>query len=136
MKHLKTYKLFESVIHGQKDNFSNQNILSDVEDILLELEDIGVECRMWTNGYRGSEDFDSNIYYRNDHRSDKLSRLDIEINYDTDDITKEHEIKNTVKSVVDRLKYYFKENMNGYGGRVRTTYEDKDFLELSINIFK
>jgi hypothetical protein len=54
------------------------------------------------------------------------------LNYDNDDFTKEYEIKNTVKSVMDRLKNYFKEN----GGRVRETYEDGDFLELSINIFK
>ena len=124
MKHLKSYKFFESVIAGQKDEFSNQSILSDVEDILLELEDMGIECRMWTNDYRGGVD--------KVNQSDKLYRLDIEINYDNDDFTKEYEIKNTVKSVVDRLKDYFKEN----GGRVRTTYEDKDFLELSINIFK
>jgi hypothetical protein len=124
MKHIKSYKVFESAIAGQKDGFSNQNILSDVEDILLELEDMGIECRIWTNNYRGGVD--------KVNQSNKLSRLDIEINYDNDDLTKEYEIKNTVKSVVDRLKYYFKEN----GGRVRTTYEDKDFLELSINIFK
>jgi hypothetical protein len=123
MKHLKSYKFFESVIAGQKDEFSNQSILSDVEDILLELEDMGIECRMWTNDYSGVDKV---------NQSDKLYRLDVEINYDNDDFTKEYEIKNTVKSVVDRLKDYFKEN----GGRVRTTYEDKDFLELSINIFK
>ena len=57
MKYLKTYKLFESSqIFGQKEGFSNQHILDDVKDILLELEDIGIECRMWTNDYRsGSE---------------------------------------------------------------------------------
>lgn len=124
MKHLKSYKFFESVIAGQKDGFINQNILSDVEDILLELEDMGIECRMWTNDYRGGGS--------GFHRVDKLSRLDVEINYDNDDLSKEYEIKNLVKSVIDRLKDYFKEN----GGRVRTTYEDKDFLELSINIFR
>lgn len=116
--------VFESVIAGQKDGFINQNILSDVEDILLELEDMGIECRMWTNDYRGGGS--------KFHQTDELYRLDVEINYDNDDVTKEYEIKNTVKSVVDRLKDYFKKN----GGRVRKTYEDKDFLELSINIYR
>jgi hypothetical protein len=123
MKHLKSYKFFESVIAGQKDEFSNQSILSDVEDILLELEDMGIECRMWTNDYRGGVD--------KVNQSDKLYRLDVEINYDNDDLSKEYEIKNSVDSVINRLKDYFKEN----GGRVRITHQDKDFLELSINIF-
>jgi hypothetical protein len=65
------------------------------------------------------------------NKKDKLSNIDIEINYDNDDLTKEYEIKNTIKSVVDRLKDYFKQN----GGRVRITYEDENFMELSINIF-
>lgn len=118
------YNVFESVIAGQKDGFINQNILSDVEDILLELEDIGIECRIWTNDYRGGGS--------KFNQTDELYRLDVEINYDNDDITKEYEVKSIVKSVVDRLKDYFKE----IGGRVRKTHEDKDFLELSINIFR
>ncbi len=124
MKYIKTYNLYESVIYGQKEGFSNQSILSDVEDILLELEDIGIECRIWTNNYR---DASKQLVNRG-----ILSNIVIEINYDNDDFTKKYKIKNTVKSVVDRLKNYFKEN----GGRVRETYEDGDFLELSINIFK
>ncbi len=126
MKYLKTYKLFESEIFGQKDDFSNQNILNDVKDILLELEDMGIECRIWTNNER-----DSNLFGLNKtENKDKLSNIDIEINYDNDDLTKEYEIKNTVKSVVDRLKYYFKDD-----GSVSTAYEDENFMELSINIF-
>jgi hypothetical protein len=118
MKNLKTYKLFESVIYGQKEEFLNKSILSDVDDILLELEDIGIECRMWTNDYndyRGGGDKYQKV--------DRLYRLDVEINY----YNKDYEI---VKDVVNRLKDYFKEN-----GRVRITHQDKDFLELSINIF-
>ncbi len=60
MKYLKTYKLFESEIFGQKDDFSNQNILNDVKDILLELEDMGIECRIWTNNERDSNLFGLN----------------------------------------------------------------------------
>jgi hypothetical protein len=128
MKHLKTYKLFESTeIFGQKEGFSNQHILDDVKDILLELEDIGIECRMWTN------DIVRNNYRGNENKSvDKLSRIVIEINYDSDDFTKRYENSKIVDDVRSRLESYFKEN----GGRVRVTHESNDFLELSINIFR
>ena len=124
MKYLKTYKLFESSqIFGQKEGFSNQHILDDVKDILLELEDIGIECRMWTNDYRSGSEPKS---------VDKLSRINIEINYDNDDFIKRHENSKIIDDVRSRLESYFKEN----GGRVRVTHESNDFLELSINIFR
>ena len=84
MKHIKKYKLFESIIYGQKDGFSNQEILTDVEDILLDLEDIGIECRIWTNNERE----DMGIVSRINIPTNRLSRIDIEINYDNDDLKK------------------------------------------------
>lgn len=118
MRHLKAYKIFEStIIYGQKEGFSNQDILDDVRDILLELEDIGIECRMWTNNYRGG----------NRKSTDKLSRIVIEINY----YNGGSNIENIVKEVKSRLESYFDKY-----GRVRVTYQDKDSLELDINIFR
>lgn len=120
--------LESSQIFGQKEGFSNQHILDDVKDILLELEDMGIECRMWTNGYSSGVELHpfSRILV------DKLSRINIEINYDNDDFIKRHENNKIVDDVRSRLESYFKEN----GGRVRVTYESNDFLELSINIFR
>lgn len=49
MRYLKRYN--ESTIYGQKNGFSNQYILSDIQDILLELEDNNIKCRIWVNDY-------------------------------------------------------------------------------------
>jgi hypothetical protein len=117
--------IFESTeIYGQKEGFSNQYILDDVEDILLELEDIGIECRMWTNDYKNDISHKKTV--------DRLSRIVLEINYDTVDFIKRYEFSKVVDDVRSRLESYFKEN----GGRVRVTYESNDFLELNINIFR
>ena len=78
---------------------------------------------MWTNDYRSGSEPKS---------VDKLSRINIEINYDNDDFIKRHENSKIIDDVRSRLESYFKEN----GGRVRVTYESNDFLELSINIFR
>jgi hypothetical protein len=137
MKHLKSYKLFESTeIFGQKEGFSNQHILNDVEDMLLELEDIGITCRMWTNDYRSEIQTTFNGGQKS-KSVDRLSRIDIEINFDgilrkDYDFNKGYEARKIVDDVRSRLESYFKEN----GGRVRVACESSDFLELSINIFK
>lgn len=115
MKHLKKFN--ESIIYGQKDRFSNINILNDVNDILLELEDIGIECEIWTNGYENS-------IFKSVPEQNILKRIVIDINHMNG---KNIDI---VKDVVERLKDYFEKN-----GRI-ITYEDKNGTELNIDILK
>ena len=78
MKHLIKYKLFESIeIYGQTEGLINVDILYDVRDILLDLSDIGIECRMWVNG------FEVRGYSVDNYRqSDELEKIEIEVNHE------------------------------------------------------
>ena len=105
--------IFESSIYGQSEGFDDQDVLDVVRDILLELEDIDIECRMWINGYRGGVIKNSRL----------LKSFELEINY-TNDV----KIKNIVDDVRSRLESYLTEN----GYKTRVTHEDVDFLHLEI----
>ena len=93
MKHLIKYKLFESIeIYGQTEGLINVDILYDVRDILLDLSDIGIECRMWVNG------FEERGYSVDNYRqSDELEKIEIEVNHEGENI-------DLFNETVERLK--------------------------------
>ncbi len=64
MKHL---LYFESIIYGQV--FDDKD-LQMVEDLLTELDDLGLSTRIWTNDHRGIEGY---------KKIDKLSIIEIEV---------------------------------------------------------
>ena len=113
--------ILESKICGQSTGFINNYILDDIVDILLELEDNGINYKITTNNIIERSGMTCSIRII---ESDKLSYIIIEI-----DMCNKY--KNEINEVIDRLKEYFKIN----GGRVRKTYEDENILELNINVF-
>lgn len=96
MKYLKTYQIFESIINGQDSGFDNQSILDDIQDMLIELEDIGVNCRIWTNRHRAL----NTIKYKT-----TLSEIEIEVNYDGID-----NIEELSDPIINRIKKYLGES--------------------------
>jgi hypothetical protein len=88
MKYLKKYKIFESSVYGQIGGFENQIVLNTIRNIILELEDNNIDCRLWINGHR------SKIII------DKLIRsIEIEINHESEKL-------DLVNDVISRIEKY------------------------------
>lgn len=122
--------IFESVIYGQSDGFDNQYILDDIKDIILELEDIDVQCRIYINNYDMVGEVIGDERMNILKQKNEISHIKIKINFDSDNPNRRYENKINVDEVIDRITYYFRGN-----GRVRKIKESHDYIELGINIF-
>jgi hypothetical protein len=67
MKYLKLFN--EATFYGRYEGESDANIMDGIEDLLTELEDDGVQVRIWRNLYRGRL------------RKEDLNHIEIEIEW-------------------------------------------------------
>lgn len=113
MRHLTTYKLFESIpiYYHPKDKILNNEIVDYISDILIDLDDEGVRCRMWVNNPGGTRT-----------RSRSVVR-DILLEID-------HSGKNEdlVNDIINRVKVY----IDQIGWKLDTTHTGKEFNEYRI----
>ena len=120
MKYIKEYRIFEASdpidIYGQTEHLSNIEILYDIRDILFDLSDIGIQCRMWVNGYtiEGGE-----IY-------DQLEEIEIEVNHENENIYLFNE-------VVERLKDFL--NTIGWEAEVENNDGKYDHPVIKCNMY-
>jgi len=122
MKYIKSYNLFESQLYGifgQTTGFKNQSVLDDIISMLVDLEDLDYDCRIWINNQSKVRD--------------TVRIIRIEINYDEDNLEIGHTKydRQDLDDFLNRLKSYLNDI-----GRLRITFESDEFMELNINIFK
>lgn len=78
MGNIKGYKLFDSTVYKSGSKLEDYNIILDIQDILLELEDANISCRIWINDYRGYPVSNKPRV----PKIDKINKIEIEISYD------------------------------------------------------
>lgn len=142
MKHIKSYKLFESKI----DFDLYDEIFQYVCDLTLDFKDLGLSCRVDTKSLPGSVSADTNMRAKAVlHKSIIIEITDTTYGFNID--------QDEFNSIVKRIKYYvedygcnfyvsrFDENDNYYlNDRGYTTFDDylKDpgnFYGFEIRIF-
>lgn len=139
MKNIKSYKLFDSTVYKSKSKFEDYNIILDIQDILLELEDNNISCRIWINNYRGIQNPihlttpEDVIQITKDKKLDKINNIEIEISYDDYDYDDE-DCKILINDVIERIKAYL--NTNSKYSINRKNYDDDSYIMLEININK
>ena len=107
MNHL---KYFESLIYG---HIFGDDDLNMVEDLLTELDDIGLVTKIWTNNYRG--------VIKN---KEKLKSIEIEVDI-------EHQSKkicDIVHSRLDKIKKYLISN----GWKLEENKNDREYIFLEF----
>jgi hypothetical protein len=117
-----SYNLFESQLYGifgRTTGFKNQSVLDDIISMLVDLEDLDYDCRIWINNQSKVRD--------------TVRIIRIEINYDEDNLEIGHTKydRQDLDDFLNRLKSYLTDI-----GRLRITFESDEFMELNISIFK
>ena len=95
MRLLNYFKIFEAEFIRDRD-LIDYHIIDDLKDILLELDDEGLESRIWVNGVRAKREF----------KNESISKIEIEISPDDNFMLVNLDI---VDDVIQRIKSYLKD---------------------------
>ena len=95
MRFLNDFKIFEAEFIRDRD-LIDYHIINDLKDILLELDDEGLESRIWVNGVRTKREF----------KNESIGKIEIEISPDNNFMSINLDI---VDDVIQRIKSYLKD---------------------------
>lgn len=107
-------KINESIPIYNKAIIIDPQMADEINDILLDLDDEGIYCRMWINDPR-DENFPSGI------KLDEIKEILIEINHEGENADK-------INTVIGRIKEYLKPK----GWELNTSHTEREFDEYRI----